>query len=224
MSHFAFPLETWRAWRPPPGELLRGKREPQEWPIKQCDWFLQTPSVFSFKFNFAPILLFSSRLLFFLICSYLTCCLAMATTAVSYILTLEMPIPQNMAKASTKFSSLLKWHNNLETVLTVSSNKLLNDTNTRNASRDVACNPGLCSRRRRRRGLQAQVLEDGNYLAYLVKGMLSNLLMSWKTPSTLPGLPMYLIGIARTVRCLNSEVLSTLGSNLGHIFIATFRR
>ena len=30
----------------------------------------------------------------------------MANTAVSYILTLLMPIPQKMAKASTKFSSL----------------------------------------------------------------------------------------------------------------------
>ena len=35
-----------------------------------------------------------------------TCCLAMATQAVSYILTLEIPMPQKMAKASRKFSSL----------------------------------------------------------------------------------------------------------------------
>ena len=35
-----------------------------------------------------------------------TCCFAMATQAVSYILTFEMPIPQKIAKASRKFSSL----------------------------------------------------------------------------------------------------------------------
>jgi len=39
--------------------------------------------------------------------SRVTCCFAIATTVFSYILTLWIPMPQKMAKASTKFSSFL---------------------------------------------------------------------------------------------------------------------
>ena len=49
---------------------------------------------------------------------------------------------------------------------------------------------------------------------YLVNGRLSNLLTSWKTPRTLPGLPACLIGIASTVECLNVVSRSTSRSNL----------
>ena len=39
--------------------------------------------------------------------SKVTCCFAIASTVFSYICTLWIPIPQNMANASTKFSSFL---------------------------------------------------------------------------------------------------------------------
>ena len=51
-------------------------------------------------------------------------------------------------------------------------------------------------------------------LMYLVKGRLSNLLTSWKTPRTRPGLPACLIGIASTVECLKLLSRSTSWSNL----------
>ena len=69
-------------------EQWRGKREPQEWPKK-------SESVRAFFLTlFHQVLVFNN-----------TCCFAMATHAVSYILTLEMPMPQKIANASRKFSS-----------------------------------------------------------------------------------------------------------------------
>ena len=47
-----------------------------------------------------------------------------------------------------------------------------------------------------------------------VKGRSWSLLTSWNTPSTLPGELEYLIGIERTVLCLNFTPSSTLTSNL----------
>ena len=55
-------------------------------------------------------------------------------------------------------------------------------------------------------------------LVYLVKGRLSNLLTSWKTPRTRPGLPACLIGMANTVECLKLLSRSTSWSNLTTIW------
>ena len=71
----------------------------------------KTESLLDWNYNtiYSTIFHVSSEIIIvhYLNTSKVTCCFAIASTVFSYICTLWIPIPQNMANASTKFSSFL---------------------------------------------------------------------------------------------------------------------
>ena len=73
------------------------------------DWGKKTESLLDWNYNTSTIFHVSSEIIIvhYLNTSKVTCCFAIASTVFSYICTLWIPIPQNMANASTKFSSFL---------------------------------------------------------------------------------------------------------------------